>query len=119
LIQDREWAISLGRAYNDWLSTRYVRRDPRFRGLALVPVQDVPAAVAELRRAVTELGLSGAVLPSATVLYKGYGHRDFDPLYAQAERLDVPLAAHGAASKGLGLDFFGPFLQTRPIGQPL
>src|SRR6476661_5314475 len=42
LIQDREWAISLGRAYNDWLSTRYVRRDPRFRGLALVPVQDVP-----------------------------------------------------------------------------
>ena len=119
LIQDREWAISLGRAYNDWLSTRYVRRDPRFRGLALVPVQDIPAAVDELRRAVTELGLSGAVLPSATVLHKGYGHRDFDPLYAEAQRLDVPLAVHGAPSKGFGFDFFDTFIKTHTLEHPV
>jgi hypothetical protein len=32
--------------------------------MALIPMQDVSAAVSELRRAVKELGLPGAMLPS-------------------------------------------------------
>jgi predicted TIM-barrel fold metal-dependent hydrolase len=119
LIQDREWAIALGRAYNDWLHRYYLQADPRFRAMALVPVQDVSAAVTELRRAVTELGLSGAVLPSANVLHKGYGHHEFDPLYAEAERLDVPLAIHGAPSKGWGFDYFDKFIQTHAMEHPI
>jgi uncharacterized protein len=119
LIQDREWAVALARAYNDWLYHRYVQNDSRFHGMALVPVHDVPAAVVELRRAVKERGLSGAVLPSATVLHKGYGHRDFDPLYAEAVALDVPLAIHGAPSKGFGFDYFDTFIKTHTLEHPV
>ena len=119
LIQDREWAISLGRAYNEWLHHYYIQVDPRFKAMALVPVQAPAEAAVELRRAVTELGLSGAVLPAATTLGKGYGHRDFDPLYAEAERLDVPLAIHGAPSKGFGFDWFDKFIQTHTLEHPV
>ncbi len=52
LIQDRDWSIGLARAYNDWLYNAYTKRDARLQGIALLPFLDVPAAVAELRRAV-------------------------------------------------------------------
>ncbi len=47
-----DWAIALGRAYNDWLAETYLRRSPRFQGMALIPMQEPEAAVVELRRAV-------------------------------------------------------------------
>jgi len=118
LIQDRYWAVSLARAYNDWLYNSYTKRDSRLQGIALIPVQDVPAAVAELRRAATELGMRGAVLPAATGLGKAYGHADFDPLWAEAERLDVALGVHGAPSKGFGFDFFDSFIKTHTLEHP-
>src|ERR687887_194234 len=37
---DLDWSIAVCRAYNDWLSQTYVRRDPRFHGMALVPLQE-------------------------------------------------------------------------------
>ena len=118
LIQDRLWSISLARAYNDWLHDHYTKHDSRLRGVALVPILDVPAAVVELRRAVSELGMPGAVLPAATVMGKAYGHADFDPLYQEAERLGCTLAIHGAPSKGFGFDFFDSFIKAHTLEHP-
>jgi uncharacterized protein len=118
LVQDRDWAIGLARAYNDWLYHRYMQVDGRFKGLALIPIQDVPAAVEELRRAVTELGMPGAVLPAATGLGKAYGHQDFHPIYEEAQRLNCVLACHGAPSKGWGFDFFDTFIKTHALEHP-
>ena len=118
LIQDRYWAVSLATAYNNWLYNSYTKRDSRLQGVALLPVHDVAAAVAELRRAVTELGMRGAVLPAATGLGKAYGHPDFDPLWAEAERLDVALGVHGAPSKRFGFDFFDTFIKTHTLEHP-
>lgn len=119
LIQDREWAIALARAYNDWLYHRYMQRSPALKGVALVPIHDVPAAVDELRRAVTELGMPGAVLPASNVLGKALGHRDYWPLYAEAERLGCMLAVHGAPSKGWGFDDFDTFIKTHMLEHPV
>jgi len=118
LIQDRYWAVSVAKAYNDWLHNTYTGRDARLQGIALIPYQDVPAAVTELRRAVTELGMRGAVLPGATVQARAFGHADFDPLWAEAERLDVALAIHGAPSKGFGFDYFDTFIKTHTLEHP-
>jgi len=118
LIQDRVWQVSLARAYNAWLHDHFTKRDPRLRGVALLPILDVPAAVAELRRAVTELGMPGGVLPAATMLGKAYGHLDFNPLYEEAERLDAVLAVHGAPSKGFGFDFFDTFIKAHTLEHP-
>ena len=37
-IVDRDYAVGAARAYNDWLAETYLRRDARFRGIALVPM---------------------------------------------------------------------------------
>src|SRR5256885_11460458 len=55
-------------AYNDWLYNAYTKRDGRLQGIALLPILDVGAAVTELRHAVRDLGVRGALLPAATVL---------------------------------------------------
>src|SRR6266851_4822539 len=46
-LREREFAIAVCRAYNDWLHD-YCQTDPkRLKGVALVPLQDIEAACAE------------------------------------------------------------------------
>ena len=59
-----DWACVVARAYNNWLHDRYMKRSPKLKGMALIPMQDVSEAVNELRRAVKDLGMPGAMLPS-------------------------------------------------------
>lgn len=93
-LRDPEWACAVARAYNKWVYDNYCRVTPRLKGVALLPMQDVTAAAAELRFAVQELGFVGGFLCAGNSLNKAYGHPDFDPVWAEAERLDVPLALH-------------------------
>jgi len=122
IIQDPTWATAVARAYNNWFADRFYRVSPRLRAVALIPLQDVPEAVKELRRAVTELGMVGAVLTANNGelgIRKGLGHPDFWPVYEEAERLNVPLAVHGAPSFNLGINFFTQFAQTHAMEHPL
>lgn len=119
LIQDTEWAVSVAQAYNDWLADRYLRQDARIHGMALIPIHDPERAAGELRRAVQQLGLSGAVLPSAQRLHRGYGDPWFDPIYAEAQALNVPLAVHGAPSCGFGFDYIDSFIETHTLEHPI
>jgi predicted TIM-barrel fold metal-dependent hydrolase len=118
LIQDRKWAVAIAQTYNNWLHDRYMRVSPRINGVGLLPVQDVAAAVEELRRIVHELGMRAALLPGATGLAKAYGHPDFHPLLAEAERLNCAIAIHGAPSKGWGFDYFDTFIKTHTLEHP-
>jgi len=55
MIRIRPWAVPLAPAYNDWFTDKFHQGEPqRLARVALVPIQDVPEAVKELRRAVTE-----------------------------------------------------------------
>lgn len=116
-IKDPEWAVAVTRAYNNWLCDRYCRESPRLLGMALLPLQDPAAAVHELRHAVTQLRMVGAVLPAAG-LRLPLGHSQFDPIYAEAERLGCALAVHGGPSQGLGLDLFDKFAQMHTLSHP-
>jgi predicted TIM-barrel fold metal-dependent hydrolase len=118
LITDPEWACGLAIGYNNWLSEQYLKVTPRIRGVALIPLQAPSEAVKELKRVVTQLGMVGAVLP-AVGLEKPLGHSDFWPIYEEAERLDVPIAIHGAPSRGLGIDFFKTFIEVHTLSHPL
>lgn len=119
LILDRDWAVAVSRAYNDWLYDRYTRDHPQLLGVALLPVQDPEEAARELRRAKTELGFVAGLLPAVTALHRGYGASDFDPIYRAAEELDVGLAVHGAPSRGLGFDFLPTFIQVHTLEHPV
>jgi predicted TIM-barrel fold metal-dependent hydrolase len=118
LIQDLPWAIAMARGYNDWLHDRFMRVSPRLHGVAILPVQDVSAAIEELHHAVNDLGMPAALLPAANVAGKGFGHPEFRPLLAEAERLGCPLAIHGAPSKGFGFDYFDTFIKVHTLEHP-
>jgi predicted TIM-barrel fold metal-dependent hydrolase len=100
------------------LYERFTRENPTLKGVALLPVQNPIEAAAELRRAKTDLGFVAGLLPAVTVLHKGYGHPDFDPIFREAEHLDLPLAVDGAPSRGLGFDFFDKFIQVHTLEHP-
>ena len=123
MIQDPSWAVPLARAYNNWFTDKFHKASPqRLKAVALVPIQDVPEAVKELRRAVTELGMVGAVIGANGAelgMRKPLGDPSFWPLYEEAERLDVPIALHGAPSASLGINFFYRFAQTHALEHPI
>ncbi len=122
MIQDPHWAVALARAYNNWFADKFHGASKRLRGVALIPLQDVPAGVKELRRAVTELGFVGAVLPANSAdigVRKALGHPDFWPIYEEAERLDVPLSTHGAPSMNIGINSFTHFAMTGVLEHPI
>ena len=85
--------------------------------MALLPVHEPVEAAKELERA-KALGHVAGLLPAVTVLNKGYGHIDFDPIYEAAEKLDMPLTVHGAPSRGMGFDFFNKFLHVHTLEHP-
>jgi uncharacterized protein len=119
LIQDPDWACVVARAYNNWLSDRYCKADSRLKGVAMLPVHNPQEAAAELRHAVLEQNMVAGMLPAVTMLNKGYGHADFHPIYEEAQKLNVPLAVHGAVSRGLGFDFLQTMSMIHTLEHPI
>src|SRR5215208_1732378 len=59
---DSARGLQLARDFNEEVAALSRQWPERFAGLATLPMQDVPAAIAELERAVTVLHLKGAAL---------------------------------------------------------
>jgi len=112
-----DWALGYAKAYNDWLHEKYLRRSSRLKGMALIPLQDVSSAVIELRRAVEDLGMVGAMLPSNGSI-RHLGAKEFWPVYETAQALDCALAVHGGCYGNLGFDSYTVFPATRALGMP-
>ncbi len=85
-------AIRFCRVHNDALSGVIAAHPDRLAGLAALPLQSPQAAAAELRRAVTGLGLVGAGFGTDAPVT--LDDPSMDALYAEAVRLDVPLFIH-------------------------
>ena len=96
--QDVAQAVERARRSNDVLADAVSQRPDRFGGFAAVALQDVDAAVGELRRAVRELGFHGVLVNSWTDLPDGGVARldddRFEPFWTALEELDVPLYLH-------------------------
>ena len=92
-LEDAGFAAALARARNTWVA-EYCSTDPkRLKGTAVLPQQDIKAAVAELEHAVTELGFVGvSLLPNLRGRHMGDPY--FFPIYEAAERLNVPICVH-------------------------
>ena len=116
-IPHPEVAVAVCRVYNDWLYQTYVAADKRFKGMALIPLQDPQAAVEELRRAVKEYGFVGAMLPT-NGLKDHLGAGRFWPVYEEADRLHCAMAAHGGSHNGLGLDQLDYWPVMQGLGHP-
>lgn len=91
-----ELGVAFCRRHNDAMAATVARHPDRLLAAAALPMQDPAAAVAELRRAVGDLGL---VAPYVGTALAGRQLDDevFDELYAAITELDVPLFVHPAS----------------------
>jgi predicted TIM-barrel fold metal-dependent hydrolase len=99
------FATAIARAYNDWLAEFCSHAPDRMYGAAMVAPHDVDGAVEEARRCVTELGFKAVFLAPGCVNRRPWHHPAYDPLWAEVERLGVPLAFHGGGQTYLTPDF--------------
>ncbi len=94
-IADDHFLTEVQKAYNDWIA-EYCSASPRLHGVALLNPEDTEAAVSELQRC-KNMGLVGALIPEGTSPGKRYSDSMYEPFWAAAEDLDIPLAMHVAA----------------------
>jgi len=107
------YALALCRAYNDWVAD-YCHQDPqRLKLTGIVPQHDPELAMIEARRAVQELGAVGIVLLPMPVAGKHVHDPEFDALWAELQRLDVPACFHGT-SGAASTDYVGSRLMGHP-----
>lgn len=117
-IVDRDYALGAARAYNDWLAETYLRRDSRFKGIAILPMHDAEAALEEMQRAYTELGMCGVLFP-ATGVHLNLGAKPYWPVYAEAGRLGCPVVVHGGGHWDLGMETMNVSTGANAIGHPM
>ena len=91
-IRDRKLAAAYCRGYNNYVA-EICKQSPRLKAVGLVPFQDVSAAVAETKRAITELRLAGIIV-SSLGLPEHLGSQSYWPIYDEIQRLNVPLFVH-------------------------
>jgi predicted TIM-barrel fold metal-dependent hydrolase len=117
-IVDRDYAFGAARAYNDWLTETYLRRDARLKGIGILPMHDAEAALEELQRAYTQLGVCAVLFP-ATGVHLNLGAKPYWPVYAEASRLGCPVVVHGGGHWDLGMDTMNVSTGANAIGHPM
>jgi predicted TIM-barrel fold metal-dependent hydrolase len=88
-----ELRVAAAKVCNDFVAEVRQKNPDRFAGLACLPWQDVPAAIAEMDRAIDHLGLGGIIL---------YSHLGGDPVdaavyesvYQHADKRKMPIVLH-------------------------
>ncbi|MGQ0735001.1 MAG: amidohydrolase family protein [Acidobacteriota bacterium] len=93
-FEDAPTSVGMARAVNDAFGRERLRR-PRFTALATLPLNDAAASVVELERAMTDLGLPGAMVFS-NVNGQPLADAAFEPLWSTANELEAVIYIHPA-----------------------
>jgi len=88
-------AVNFCRRHNDEMAAMVGAHQGRLKGFATLPMQDIPAAIAELRRAVKDLGLLGGYI-GTDLNGRSLDDPALDPFYETCVELNVPLFVHPA-----------------------
>ncbi|MDG2027692.1 MAG: amidohydrolase family protein [Acidimicrobiales bacterium] len=106
-LSDRDNIAHGMRIYNRWLADFVAKAPHRHVGLALVPIWDVDATVAEVEWA-HDAGLRGVNFPAMRDgVGLEYNRREWEPLWATCEERRMPLVTHvggGTNSRYSGLE---------------
>ena len=93
--RDAAVVTAMARECNDYVAQITRDHPGRFAGFATLPMQDAAAAVAELERSITALGIKGAMIGDH-VNGLTYDDPSFLPLWRAAEALDAVIFVHQA-----------------------
>ena len=115
---DQEAGVGAAIAHiqNDEIARLSREHPDRFAGIAALPMQAPEKAADELRRAVTKLGLHGAMIGS-NICGRNLDDPRFEPLWAAAAELDALVLIH--PGNVAGADRLRSYYLTNLIGNPL
>ena len=108
-IHDPQLAAATCRAYNRWLADYCQPYPDRLFGVAMLPMQDVELAIAEMRFAKKELGFRGGFIRPNPYNNKMINHPDYRPFWEEVQELDFSIGLHEGSTGGMpqvGVDRF-------------
>ena len=91
--QEPAVTAAIARECNDEIRQMTMDYPQRLAGFAIIPMQDIPAAIAELERAMQQLGFKGAMIGDQ-VNGKTFDEPEFLPLWKAAEAMGALLFIH-------------------------
>ena len=92
-VSDSELLTALFKAYNDWIAEFCSPFPDRIKGIAMLNTDDVQVGVKELERC-AKMGLAGAMITLYPPEEWGYDSPRYEPLWAAAQDLEMPLSLH-------------------------
>ena len=97
-VADTQLMSAIFRAYNDWLA-EFCRTDPeRLKGIAMINLDDVQDGIKELERT-AKMGFAGAMITEYPLEDRRYDQPEYEPFWAAAQSLDMPLSLHTATRR--------------------
>lgn len=97
-VADTQLMSAIFRAYNDWLA-EFCRTDPeRLKGIAMINLDNVQDGIKELERT-AKMGFAGAMITEYPHEDRRYDQPEYEPFWAAAEALDMPLSLHTATRR--------------------
>lgn len=112
----REEGIRWAAAINEGIAEAVARYPDDFVGFATVPLQNIPAAVAELNRAVEQLGLRGVEI-ATNIAGVELDDASLDPFWDLAAGLRLPVLVH--PHDVAGVDRMGAYYLNNLVGNPM
>ena len=107
-FEDAKLAGALCRAYNTWLADYCSENPQRVRGVATIPLQDLPEAERELKRCVEQLGFR-TLMVQTNVRMRNADDPAYDRIYHYCQDSGVAVGFHpgfGPGSAGAGVNRF-------------
>lgn len=114
--QDPALTVATSALQNDQIAKLVKAHPDRFMGIATLPMQVPEQAADELRRAVRELGMHGAMIGS-NIVGKNLDDPSLEPVWATAAELGVFMMIHPA--NVAGADRLRSYYLANLIGNPL
>jgi predicted TIM-barrel fold metal-dependent hydrolase len=97
-VTDTPLMSAIFRAYNDWLAEFCSTHPVRLKGIAMINLDDVREGIAELERT-ARMGFAGAMITEYPLEDRRYDRPEYEPFWAAAESLRMPLSLHTATRR--------------------
>ena len=97
-VENSELLSAICRAYNDWIAEFCQPYPERLAGACMINLDDIQVGVDELHRS-KKLGLRAAVISVHPAHERPYHNAEYDPFWAAAQDLDMPLCLHSGSNR--------------------
>ena len=97
-VQDSKLLSAIFRAYNNWLVDFCSTHPKQLKGIAMINLDDVEDGMRELERT-AKMGMPGAMISEYPPEERRYDLPEYEPFWALAQDLNMPLSLHTATSR--------------------